>query len=260
MKILMKNNYRGRGGSKNNPARKTQVQEKIHQQDINLRIKYNCRLCGLNFKRILHPSCFLLPCGRCNFSSHLNGVKSNKHLVIGKYQCQERRCGNKWMQRLPFRNIVLNTPLCSNCNRRTKVSQVTFKGILVGFKNSLLYKCQSCSKQKSLSLYHATQAGREGLSGGKQEISDTRLPSNPECYTCHTPMTFLRNLRKAFTSPTEDAYPMRHRSFSPKQRHPRTKNYEKRPRMPRSQGDSPKEGQNKTDAQTDYQSNINNQI
>lgn len=211
------------------------------QKDINLRLKYSCRLCGSKFKRILHPSSFLLPCGRCKFSSHLNGVKSNYDLVFGKYQCQERRCGQKWTQRLPFRSIVLNTPLCGHCNRRTKVSNVTFRGTMIGFKNSLLYKCQSCSKHKSLSIFQITQSGRDGLIRNSSESRDHSLPSNPSCDVCRTPMTFLRSQRKTFSAPSDFRYQFRPRSSSPKSRRPNTKNFDRKNRLPKSHGDSPKE-------------------
>ncbi len=253
--------YSGRGeyhGPQSRPFTRKWTQKPV-QEDLNLRIKYNCRFCGTNSKRILHPSSFLLPCGRCSFSSHIKGLTSNYHLVFGKYQCQERRCGLKWVQRLPFRSIVLNTPLCGQCSRRTKVGQVKFRGTKVSFKNSLLFKCQSCSKCKSLSMFQATQAGREGLRS-RSENSEGRMPSNPECEVCRAPMTFLKNLRTAFTVQMDDGYYQRPRSFSPKERPLRPKAYEKRQRLPRSHGDSPKYTQSQeSESQTVDQTDINYQ-
>ena len=192
--------------------------------------------------RVLHPSNFLQTCRKCNSSSHLKALKSSFQFLLGVYECQERRCGSNWIQKLPFKNIILNTPICSRCQRLTKVRQIFFRRTEVSFKNALLYKCESCSKCKTISLLKATQKGREALT---ENLGLRTFPTNPQCDACQVPMSFIKNLKSIFTLALDGDERQRPKSFGPTN-HTFSKRNRHRPsrgdrEMPKSEGDSPKE-------------------
>ena len=217
------NNHYEKG--RNYPTKISPVSEQAKMQ-----LKYNCRFCGKYSARVLHPSNFLLPCKQCHSCSHLNTLKTSYRMLMGTYTCQERRCGFKWVQKLPFKNIILNTPVCSSCHTLTKISDIVYRKMNVHFKNSLLYKCGNCSKSKTISLMRATQNGRDGLknqSGEKfQNQRKFSFPLNPRCLDCKIPMSFIKTLKSIFSSIDEGEDRPRAKSFSPANRnysgsHPR---------------------------------------
>jgi hypothetical protein len=185
------------------------------QKISSLLLKYSCRHCGQFTPKVLHPSNFLQQCKRCNSSSHLKNLSSSFRMLMGSYECQQQRCEARWVQRLPFKNVILNTPVCDRCHKMTKISQIFFNGVRVTFKNSLLYKCTSCSKSKSISLYKATQRARDNMNEGSEQ---QKFSPNPKCENCHIPMNFLKNLRSILFGLANDAPGRRAKSQSPRNR------------------------------------------
>lgn len=202
------------------PNEKFQSRSKFTEGPIkisSLLLKYSCRLCGQFTPRVLHPSNFLQQCRRCNSSSHLKNLSSSFRMLMGTYECQQQRCNARWVQKLPFKNVIMNTPVCHRCHKLTKISQIFYNGVRVTFKNSLLYKCNSCSKSKSISLYKATQSARENMCEGSEQPPNFSL--NPKCDNCHIPMNFIKNMRSILFGLANDVPGRRAKSQSPQNVH-----------------------------------------
>jgi hypothetical protein len=150
----------------------------LKNENFNLLLKFQCGSCEHYTKRVLHPSNFLLICRSCGFNAHLKALKSNFRIVLGAYHCQKRECSYKWVNRLPFMNIIRNTPSCEKCNQMTtRISHIFFRGRIITFQNELLYKCQQCSKLAVSSTHRKLPKENGGL----------------DCSTCKVSMTFLTN-------------------------------------------------------------------
>jgi len=150
----------------------------VKSENFNLLLKYQCGSCEHYTKRVLHPSNFLLSCNFCGFVAYLKALKTSYRHVLGAYHCQNRDCGNKWVQPLPFKSVVLNTPPCEKCSLKpTKISHMFFRGRMITFQNELLFKCLQCSKLAATSSIRMLPKENGGL----------------ECSTCKVPMTFLTN-------------------------------------------------------------------
>lgn len=163
-------------------------------RDLTLKLKYNCRFCGNNYKKQLPKSFFKQPCGNCGMASHIHKVTSSFITMFATYRCpQKKTCNAEWTQKFPFKNIVLHTPTCTRCRKLTKIRLITFNNSVMIFNNSYLYKCEQCSKCKSTgALFNKVQVKTQnGESFSKFQ--------SPVCDDCRCPMKFLKNLKSIFS-------------------------------------------------------------
>lgn len=173
---------------------KNDTQNNFKSNDLSVRLKYNCRFCGNNYQKQLPRTYFKQPCRACGVASNLQRVNSSFMTLYGTYRCpQKSTCNAEWIQKFPFKNIVLHTPTCTRCRKLTKIRFFTFKNSVMLFNNSYLYKCQNCSKCKTTgALFNKVQVKTQN--GGKI----TKFQS-PLCDDCKIPMKFLKNLKSIFS-------------------------------------------------------------
>jgi hypothetical protein len=150
-----------------------------------LHLKYTCRYCGKYSKKSLHPSNFQSSCKKCHSRSHLIKLNSSFRILYGGYRCQNSRCDFKWTQKLSFKSVILNTPLCKGCNKLSKITMMIYKNIRISFKNSTLYKCEKCFKCISVPAVETVVQG-------------DAAHANPNCKDCGVSMIFLKNVKSLF--------------------------------------------------------------
>jgi hypothetical protein len=156
------------------------LNQNLNFRDQGFHLTYGCMSCGDVQRRTANIKNFDSNCGRCQTPCQINFIKTSFTMLYGAYICNLSKCRLKWTEKLPFKCIIVKTPICQPCHRFTKIGMIIYKRTKITFKNSWLFKCEKCSKCKSVGSYS---------------------PSFPPiCDYCQVAMSCQKKLKSIFTS------------------------------------------------------------
>lgn len=125
-------------------------------------LKYSCLFCPKNYKRIINNFSFESKCRFCFNICPLEKFCYKKNILYGNYTCSRRECGFRWLSKVSFTDIILNTPICRPCGRLTKVTQINYKNKQVFFDNISTYVCYQCNISKKITNYGPKEFENDG--------------------------------------------------------------------------------------------------